>query len=234
MIKKDKKYSVIMASYLEDYPNAAKNRETKFVRAIVSFLKQTYENKELIIVSDGCDKTVSIFKTLFDVETLFCDKNNIKVIRLEKQEKLYNGIIRQTGINESSGDRILYLDSDDMIGPDHIKSIDKMFDESYDWVMYEGLFPYDNEGNLTEDKTLLKNMNDYNWKSPGQYVGTFGLCHNKKIDATWEDKIGPGEDTMFYAELQEKHSNFGVIELTESGPAYYICHQKWDNKTFDV
>jgi len=60
---KNLKVTVIMASYLQDYSGSAKNREKKFIRAVKSFKNQTYENKELIIVSDGCIKTIELFFT---------------------------------------------------------------------------------------------------------------------------------------------------------------------------
>jgi glycosyltransferase involved in cell wall biosynthesis len=67
----DKKVSVIMASYLGDYPGRATNPEQKFIRAVKSFLTQTYENKELIIVADGCDTTERLYQYNFsDIDVL--------------------------------------------------------------------------------------------------------------------------------------------------------------------
>ena len=53
------KISVIMASWL-----GAKrpHLDKKFVRAVNSFLKQTHEDKELIIVSDGCQITNKLYE----------------------------------------------------------------------------------------------------------------------------------------------------------------------------
>ena len=47
------KISVIMQSYLGEYPGARSNPKYKFVRAVNSFLLQKHPDKELIIVSDG-------------------------------------------------------------------------------------------------------------------------------------------------------------------------------------
>ena len=52
------KITVIMPSYLGEYPTAASNREVKFRRAVESFLIQ--ELGKLIIIADGCQKTLEI------------------------------------------------------------------------------------------------------------------------------------------------------------------------------
>ena len=48
------KISIIMQSYLGDYPNARANPEEGFIRAVYSVINQTVSNWELIIVADGC------------------------------------------------------------------------------------------------------------------------------------------------------------------------------------
>ena len=53
-----KKVSVIMASYLSVYGTTPRpNLDKKFIRAVKSFINQTYPEKELIIVADGCTTT---------------------------------------------------------------------------------------------------------------------------------------------------------------------------------
>ena len=42
-----------MASYLGDYEGAAKDRDSKFIRAVDSYIKQNIKDVELIIVADG-------------------------------------------------------------------------------------------------------------------------------------------------------------------------------------
>ena len=75
------KVSVIMASFLLPYPGSATNRDKKFVRAVNSFKKQTYQNKELIIVSDGCSLTVELYNKFF--------KNDSNIKLIEYQNKNY-------------------------------------------------------------------------------------------------------------------------------------------------
>ena len=72
--------SVIMPSYLGEYPGSRSNPKEKFIRAVESFRLQDHSKKELIIVSDGCEITNSIY-----FERWLNDKN-ISLIRVEKQK----------------------------------------------------------------------------------------------------------------------------------------------------
>ena len=93
------KVSVIMASYLLPYPGSASERDKKFIRAVNSFKKQTYQNKELIIVSDGCPLTVDLYNQFYKNEP------NIKLIQLQKQP-LYSGEMRNAALRIAEGDII--------------------------------------------------------------------------------------------------------------------------------
>ena len=49
--------SVVMPSFLGEYDGCASDRENKFVRAVHSFLENSLEEKELIIIGDNCSTT---------------------------------------------------------------------------------------------------------------------------------------------------------------------------------
>ena len=74
------KISVIMQSYLGDYPGSRKNPEEKFKRAVTSFLNQTSKNNELVIVADGCKITERLWRENYSEES------RIKFIYVEKEE----------------------------------------------------------------------------------------------------------------------------------------------------
>ena len=59
------KISVVMISYLGEYPGARSNPIDKFKRAVDSYIGQTYNDKELIIISDGCDTTKEIYQSYY-------------------------------------------------------------------------------------------------------------------------------------------------------------------------
>ncbi|MBD7912397.1 glycosyltransferase family 2 protein [Clostridium sp. Sa3CVN1] len=99
--------SIIMPTY---------NRAKIIKRAINSVLNQTYDNWELIIIDDyGNDNTKDLIKDIYK------DENRIKFI-LNKRKKGIAGA-RNTGIMESNGQYIAFLDSDDEWISSHLKDL---------------------------------------------------------------------------------------------------------------
>lgn len=198
------KVSVIMASYLLNYPGAATNRDKKFVRAVNSFKKQTYQNKELIIVSDGCPLTVELYNRFFN------NDDNIKLIQIPKQE-LYSGEMRNVAFKIADGDIISYLDSDDILGKNHLQIIVDGFDlDKYDMVYYDDL--------LTLDSTFKRFYNrivEPRWAS----IGTSSISHKKDINVSWS--TGYGHDFIFMMKIASAGLRFKKLE---SGSEYIVCH----------
>jgi glycosyltransferase involved in cell wall biosynthesis len=204
------KVSVVMASFLGEYHGAAKNRDKKFIRAVKSFKNQTYENKELIIVSDGCKKTVELY------EQNFKNDENIRLIKLEKQET-YSGEMRNVALRESDGDIISYLDSDDVIGKSHLETIMNQFDtEKYDWIYYNDYLVM-----AADFKRLQTRMVETRYGS----IGTSAITHkNPKKLENGEQLIwgtGYGHDFNFILKLAALGWNFTKIQ---KNPQYLVCH----------
>ncbi len=101
-------FSVIMPSYLSMFASCAKDRENKFKRAVNSVLNQDYPFFELIIISDGCQKTIDILHEMNNNYEL----HSTRLVKVAKQ-KLWGGI-RNFGIDRSQNDFIIYLDTDDL------------------------------------------------------------------------------------------------------------------------
>jgi glycosyltransferase involved in cell wall biosynthesis len=81
------KISVIMPCFLGEYEGCASNREQKLIRAIHSFNTQTHEDRELVIVSDGCEDTIRVANQ-FNI-----DKNISKMAESDSSVGQANGII---------------------------------------------------------------------------------------------------------------------------------------------
>ena len=198
------KISVIMASYLLNYPGAATNRDKKFVRAVNSFKKQTYQNKELIIVSDGCQLTVELYNRFF------ANDDNIKLIQIPKQQ-LYSGEMRNVAFKIADGDIISYLDSDDILGKNHLQIIVDGFDlDKFDMVYYDDLMVLD-----STFKKFYNRIVEPRWAS----IGTSSISHKNNINVSWS--TGYGHDFIFMMKLASAGLRFKKLER---GSEYIVCH----------
>jgi glycosyltransferase involved in cell wall biosynthesis len=219
------KISVIMPSYLSPYSYvtekgfiiySARNQEEKFKRAVNSFLAQTYEDKELIVVSDGCEKTISILAKEYDNSTKFINtpeySNNInneliKAVYIDKQP-MFSGKVRQVGIENSSlsSKIICYLDTDDFLEVNHLKTIADNFKGK--WVYYNDFIYKD-----------PKNPNRFIREVKPEFgsIGTSSIAHLKNIKFKWED--GYNHDWKSIKKYLLSLENNKIIM-----PEYYVCH----------
>ena len=200
------KVSVIMASYLLPYPGAASNREQKFIRAVNSFKKQTYQNKELVIVSDGCPVTVELYNKFFS------NDSNIKMIQIPKQD-LYSGEMRNVALDLVDGDIISYLDSDDVLGSKHLQIIVDGFDDSVDFVYYNDYMVLD-----ATFKKLHLRIVEPRWAS----IGTSSISHKRNTGISWTS--GYGHDFMFMFKMASMGLKFKKLETM---PEYLVCHYSY-------
>lgn len=202
-----RKISVIMASYLREYTNSAKNKEKKFVRAVNTFLNQTYSNKELIIIADGCTRTYELYQEKFE------DKEEVECVIIGKQE-LYSGEVRNEGISRATGDIICYLDNDDAWGKKHLEKIEKQFTDDVDWVYYDDYVV------LSKDfKKLHRRVVEPRFGS----IGTSSIAHRnlKQVQDEGLFTTGYGHDWLAVLKLASLGLKFKKIHET---PAYLVCH----------
>ncbi len=193
-------FSVIMASFLGKYKGAATNREQKFLRAVKSVIDQDYKNCELIIVSDGCDKTIELYNKHFK------GISNIKCISIPKQTYL-SGIVRQIGIEVARGEFVIYLDSDDFYSKDHLKKVKKGLNGST-WVYFDDWFYKDNKAYHKPVKLEYGSS------------GTSSICHKRLLNVSWQGLDGYGHDYRFIEQLIKETDNYKKI----GSGGYMICH----------
>lgn len=90
----------------------------KLRRAILSVLKQTYENVEVIVVDDNNPET----KDRENTEKIMSEFENINNVRYIKHDHNRNGAVaRNTGIKASKGQYVAFLDDDDFFLPNRIQ-----------------------------------------------------------------------------------------------------------------
>lgn len=185
--------------------------EQKIVRAIESVLGQTFTDWELIVVSDGCDKTVEIVKPIF-YEYI----PKIRLIQIPKQ-KTWSGAVRNAGIFKADGEIITYLDTDDKLGANHLQIINDNFGDA-DWVFFNDT-KWNGKG-FVENKC---NMN-----VAGQ-CGTSNFAHKRSLGVYWNDDTYL-HDLRMIQSLKRASSNYKVIPCGE----YQVCHVPFGKNKLDI
>jgi len=197
--------SVIMPAFLQAYEineiKSAKDPVIKFLRAVDSFIRQSFNDTELIIISDGC----KITEQLYDIE--FSHISRIKYAYIEKQS-IFGGRVRQTGIEMAQGEIITYLDHDDYIGIDHLKIINDNFKD--DWVYYNDYLIQGKEGEdlIFKEREVSPEL---------YYIGTSMIAHRKDLNVVWGD--GYAHDWRMIEKYLLPHPSMKIPT-----PEYYVCH----------
>ena len=132
MLKNNSKVSVIIPSY----------NSGKFLNeAIESVVNQTYKNLEIIIVNDGSiDETEKIAKEWQEKD------KRIRYLKHQKNRGL--GAARNTGIKNSQGEYIAFLDADDIWLPQKIEiQLEKAKKENTD-LIFTNWYIWDPKNNI--------------------------------------------------------------------------------------
>lgn len=129
--------SIIIPSY---------NRRKYLEEAIESVLKQTYENKEIIIVDD-CSKD--------GTEEHITEKyrNNTRIKFYKNKENSGAGVSRKNGYDKSKGNYIIFMDDDDYYTNDDFieRAIEILkLKENISIVSSSSMIEYVNEGRMIE------------------------------------------------------------------------------------
>jgi len=139
--------------------------------AVVSFLKQDYKDKELIIINDGStDNTEEMIRNVKD--------KHIRCINLE-----YNGgqgNAQNIGIAESTGELITLLDDDDYLEPGSLSCRADCFKENVDFVCGNYAEVYINKRNIKPICNSQEDAINRIWQEPG-VIGTQTLMWRKRL-----------------------------------------------------
>jgi|GEM_PF-1018279 len=113
-------------------------REKKLLRAVKSVLDQTYDDIEVIVVND--DPYTTISKEI---------REHPKIKVIDHEVNKGGGASRNTGIFNSTGEYMAFLDDDDVYLPEKIEKQVEVLDElSHDWIgVYSWGISYTPNGN---------------------------------------------------------------------------------------
>lgn len=204
-MKLNKTVSIIIPAY---------NSERFLSKCIESVIGQTYKNIELVIVDDG-----SIDSTLKIAEYYASNYSYIKVV-----SKPNGGLssARLYGLNCSSGNYLVFLDSDDYIEKDFVKKlIDYTSDREDEVVMCDFLL----NGKKESENCQYLEMNSRsaifdNYLKGGIYNRTVNKIYPRSIVSETDFPVGRDmlEDAFFTSHILEKCNH--AIRIPYAGYNY--------------
>jgi glycosyltransferase involved in cell wall biosynthesis len=127
MFENDQKYNRPIVSVLI----STFNRSQSLHKALVSVLKQSYENLQVIVINDGGE----------DVRSLINSFNDSRLIYINRKENYGKAYSLNEALNKAEGKYIAYLDDDDMYYPSHIEVlVDALENQTDCRVAYTDLY----------------------------------------------------------------------------------------------
>lgn len=164
------------------------NRDT-ITRTINSLLNQTSDDWKCILIYDG-------------VDGIEFNDSRIKILKIKKTGLVgpangQSGLVRNVGIKQVNTEWIGFLDDDDTVHPDYVKTLIEKY-QDYDFVVWRM--------NYFGGKTLPPpNNNDLVFGGVG-----ISFCYKNKFDNLFFDNNRDGEDFDFLSKLKKLTSNWVI------------------------
>ncbi len=133
-----------------------RNRYNLLIRAVNSVLNQTYENIELIVVSDASTDETDIY--------LEENKSVLTPIIIKKEQSRGGNYARNQGIKKANGKFVSFLDDDDYWMSDKIEcQIDLALKENFKFVYCSRRFEFINKDGISfaNEKIRAPKIRDY-------------------------------------------------------------------------
>lgn len=185
------------------------NSEKFITRCVESLINQTYENIEIIVIDDGSiDNSVNKLSKYKDER-----------LKVYKKENEGVSLARNYGIKKSTGDYLLFVDSDDYIENIMVGELINRLNDKSTFVLCNNNEIFKNridkrilfsgkEGNINKEIVLREIAN-----------GNAGLVCSKLISSnivkdnniTFDESLKVGEDQIFFLEVAEKTDKFLYI-----------------------
>lgn len=205
------------------------NSQHYLVRCVNSILNQSYQDFELILVDDGStDASLQICEDLLNRDS-----------RIKVYHKINEGagIARKFGVKNSSGNWIMFVDSDDVLLSDALELFASYFDDDFDLIVgnlrinNKKTFIHRINGEISGDeyisalflnKTTIgpvaklfkrKLFEESNWKSPSQITNNEDLLMLISL-ACSTDKVLINKDLVCYDYLTRSDSSSNSVVMS--------------------
>ncbi len=179
-------FSIVIPSY---------NRIRFLPETIDSILKQTCQDFEILVVDDGStDHTPEIIRNRY---------NQFPNLRLIEQVNSERGTARNNGFRLAKGKYVIFIDSDDMMLPEHLETLKAYIDQlkQPSFIATKFLFLRNGKTRFTKINSLPEGWYDYKLFLSGNPMGC-NVCvrrDNPKLHLFEEDRrYAIKEDWMFF------------------------------------
>lgn len=209
------KISIVVAVY---------NAEKTLKKCVESLLNQTYNNIEIILVND-CSKDNSL-----DICNEYSKANdNVKVISNDRNSGV--SATRNNGINNSTGEYICFVDSDDYVESNYIEVLYYYY-QKYNTVPICG-FVYHDEYNHAKpvkyswsgDEGLVSLGEAFKLKSELYLTALWNKLFDRRLiidkNIKFDINISVGEDLRFSVEYFDKN-NISEVSVLKSPLYHYM------------
>lgn len=188
------------------------NAEKSIEKTISSILGLSYEASKIqvILVNDG-----STDGTLKKLNAIIENKKSLNFILID-QENSGVSFARNSGIKKSEGKYILFLDADDTISPETLKSIFDFFEENYEEIdivtydlIYENSAKKHYRSNLIKESQILNSDN-----AQCITLTTINVCikNRREKNIFFNTSLQVHEDEEFSARVVMDKKKFGYVK----------------------
>jgi UDP-glucose:(glucosyl)LPS beta-1,3-glucosyltransferase len=173
---------------------------------LLALKAQTYKNFEIIVVNDG-----SVDLTNEAVEKHLPEFSELRLISQPN-----NGVssARNTGIRNSRGEFIVFVDSDDKVESEFLEELVKRQKETDGDAVYCGFYKWSQEGSRKEPKKFTENdvLKKRLLKELSFHVGCLMVRRNTLIrnEIFFDERLCLGEDLLFIYTLLCKTKIFAT------------------------
>lgn len=165
---------------------------------IESLLAQSYKNIEIILVDDGST----------DGSGAICDKYAGIDKRIKVIHKANGGVssARNAGLEEAKGEYVAFVDGDDIVSADYIKSLYEMLKENdvdMSVQVYYNMFPAKKEKSVAENIDKVMSANEFmefeilGGRDTSVYVKLYRLEIIQSYNVRFDENITNLEDMLF-------------------------------------
>jgi glycosyltransferase involved in cell wall biosynthesis len=192
------------------------NRKFMVCKAIDSALNQTYKDIEIIVVDDGSSD---------NTQELLVQKYRDKIKYFYQENRGVAGA-RNAGIQESRGEYIAFLDSDDTWMPAKLDAQMKIFQSDTDvGLVYCGYTTLDMQGEIVgQVKPACKGMIYYDLVLGNQMGASSVVIKRECVEQIgfFQGRYSPAEDYEYWLRISRKYK----VDFVEDPLVQYVTHDQ--------